>query len=93
MPNLLRQTFCKNHPLLLSLPQLLLLLPCMVLACCSAPHLCWADCLAELARDAALLPGGVPAQHVLAAEAVADGSLLKGVVDLQEKKKRVCRSV
>jgi hypothetical protein len=46
------------------------------------PHLCWADCLAELAGDAALLARWVAAQHVLATEAGADGALLKGVVDL-----------
>jgi hypothetical protein len=51
-------------------------------AAAAAPHLCRADCLAELARNAALLACGVPAQGVLATKAVADGSLLKGVVDL-----------
>lgn len=46
-------------------------------------HLCWADCLAELAGNAALLACWVAAQHVLATEAGADGALLKGVVDLR----------
>lgn len=48
------------------------------------PHLCWADCLAQLAGNAALLARGVAAQGVLAAEAWADGTLLEGVVDLSD---------
>ena len=40
-----------------------------------------ADCLAELARDAALFAGRIPAQRVLSAEAGADGALLHGVVE------------
>jgi hypothetical protein len=47
-------------------------------------HLCGAHSLTELACDAALLSCGVAAQDVLATEAWADGSLLKGVVDLRE---------
>lgn len=50
--------------------------------CCQFAHLCWADCLTELARDAALLACGVAAQDVLTPESGADGALLKGVVDL-----------
>ena len=38
---------------------------------------------AQEARNAALLPGRVAPQRVLAAEARAEGSLLKGVVDLR----------
>lgn len=45
-------------------------------------YLCWADCLAKLASDAALLACWVAAQDVLTPETWADGSLLKGVVDL-----------
>src|ERR1700752_4405305 len=41
----------------------------------------WADRLAQLAGDAALFAVGVPAQHVLAAEARAQRTLLVGVVD------------
>lgn len=47
----------------------------------SGAHLGWADGLAELAGDAALLPGRVPAQRMLATEARAQWALLKWVVD------------
>lgn len=46
--------------------------------------LCGADSLTQLARDAALLPRRVAPQQVLAAEARAELSLLKRIIDLPE---------
>lgn len=39
--------------------------------------------LAQLASNASLLAGRVAAQHMLATESGGQGSLLKGVIDLQ----------
>lgn len=53
----------------------------LTLLCLNIDGLSRADGLAELARDAALLPSGIPAQGVLSPETRRQGGLLEGVVD------------
>lgn len=51
----------------------------LALFCFNGDSLRWADGLAELASNAALLTGGIPTQSVLTAETGRDGALLEGV--------------
>jgi hypothetical protein len=59
--------------------------PILTLLRLDGDGLCRAHSLTQLACNAALLAGGVAPQRMLATEARADRSLLKGVVDLQSQ--------